>query len=69
MTANQMMDRLLTVEEVAGWLAVTPEWVQEMARSGEMPAVKLGRYWRFSREAVAAWLGERSQVQHARRSG
>jgi excisionase family DNA binding protein len=61
--------RLLTAEEVADWLAVTPTWVHEMARSGEIPAIKLGRYWRFSRSAIEDWLAERAQRTHGRRSG
>ena len=62
-------DRLLKVEEVADWLAVTPAWVHEMARTGEIPAIKLGRYWRFSRRSVQAWLTEREARTHTRRSG
>jgi excisionase family DNA binding protein len=63
------IDRLLDAEAVADWLSVTPAWVHEMARNGEMPAIKLGRYWRFSRQAIEAWLVERAQATHARRTG
>ena len=49
-------DRLLTAQQVAGWLNVSSAWVQEMARSGQIPAIKLGKYWRFSRDSVAAWI-------------
>lgn len=62
-------DRLLDAEQVADWLAVTPAWVHEMARNGEMPAIKLGRYWRFSRQAIETWLVERSQLRHERSAG
>jgi len=60
--------QLLTPNEVAEWLKVTPDWVKEMARDGEMPAMKLGRYWRFDRDAVADWLVERQQRTHTRRT-
>lgn len=58
----------MTPEEVADWLKVTPNWVKDMARDGEMPAMKLGRYWRFDRAAVAAWLEERQRRTHTRRT-
>lgn len=67
-TANQT-DRLLDAAEVAEWLNVTPAWVHEMARNGEMPAIRLGRYWRFSKQAIEDWLDDRSQVPYMRRSG
>jgi excisionase family DNA binding protein len=50
------MDRLLTAEEIAGRLGVTPQWVWSQARSGSIPHVRLGRYRRFRESAVEAWL-------------
>lgn len=49
-------ERLLTAEQVAGWLNVRTAWVQEMARLGQIPAIKLGKYWRFSRGSIASWI-------------
>ena len=37
------MDRLLTAEEIAEQLGVTPQWVWAQARAGLMPHVRLGR--------------------------
>ena len=37
----------VTAEEVADFLAVSEAWVAEQARAGDIPAIKLGRYWRF----------------------
>jgi excisionase family DNA binding protein len=59
----------MTAIEVAEWLQVTPEWVHEMARDGEIPSMKLGRYWRFERDAIAGWLVDRQQRTHTRRTG
>lgn len=64
-----MTARLMTAEEVATWLQVTPDWVHKMARTGEIPSMKLGRYRRFERDAVAAWIDERSARPRTRRSG
>lgn len=59
MSSNEVTDRLLDAYEVAGWLSVTPAWVHEMARSGDIPAIKLGKYWRFSRQSIEAWVKSR----------
>jgi excisionase family DNA binding protein len=49
-------DRLLTAGEVAELLAVPVSWVRESTRSGSMPCVPLGRYRRYDRQDVLAWL-------------
>lgn len=60
-----MTGRLLTADEVAELLAVPVSWVRESSRSGAMPCVRLGRYVRFEREAVEAWLAECRQPGRA----
>jgi excisionase family DNA binding protein len=54
---------LLTLDEVVAWLRVPRSWVYERTRKGQIPHVKLGKYLRFSRQAVAEWLGTRSRVE------
>lgn len=49
-------DRLLTAGEVAELLAVPVRWVREHTRSGHLPCVELGRYRRYRRDAVLAWI-------------
>jgi excisionase family DNA binding protein len=49
---------LLTAEEVAGILRMTKAWVYMQTRAGKIPHVSLGRYVRYRRSAVIAWLGE-----------
>ncbi len=57
-----MTERLLTAGEVAELLSVPESWVrQESRREDRIPHVRLGRYVRFEREAVLAWLeGQRA---------
>lgn len=55
---------VLTVEQVAAWLQVTPAWVRAHAngnRSPKLPAIKLGKHVRFRRADVEDFL-----VNHAR---
>ena len=51
-------DALLTAEQVALRLGVTPGWVYAGSRSGLIPTVTLGRYRRYRREAIDAWVRE-----------
>jgi excisionase family DNA binding protein len=48
-------ERVLTVEQVAELLQVTPGWVRASARNSRIPARKLGKYWRFDRKEVLHW--------------
>jgi excisionase family DNA binding protein len=51
-------DRLLDADDVAALLNVPTRWVREATRSGRIPHVRLGRYVRYDRGDVLAWLGE-----------
>jgi excisionase family DNA binding protein len=45
---------VLTIDEVADWLGMHRNSVHRAARSGRLPARRVGKEWRFLREAVAA---------------
>jgi excisionase family DNA binding protein len=46
--------RLWTPEDVARHLRVPETWVRRAARNGTLPAIKLGKYWRFNPNAINA---------------
>lgn len=47
---------LLIAAEVAELLRVTQAWVYAETRAGRLPHVRLGRYVRYRRGAITAWL-------------
>jgi excisionase family DNA binding protein len=47
---------LLTVDEVAKILRLQPETIRSMARRGDLPAIKLGRVWRFRSSSITQLL-------------
>jgi len=49
---------LLTAAEVGELLGVPATWVYDQARRGRIPTVTLGRYRRFRRQAIEAWIVE-----------
>jgi excisionase family DNA binding protein len=54
--ANEL--EILTPAQLAGLLQVDEEVVVELAEKRELPGRKVGKEWRFSREAILAWLAD-----------
>lgn len=50
------MDELLDIASVAGYLGVSERTVYKRVRSGELPALKVGRLWRIRAADLEAWL-------------
>jgi excisionase family DNA binding protein len=52
-----MMDEaFLTTEEVLEYLQVTQRTVYRLIKAGRIPAVRVGRQWRFRKQDVDRWL-------------
>ena len=51
---------LMTIEQVAQFLQLQPETVRTMARQGRIPALRVGRLWRFDRKQIEIWLAAQS---------
>ena len=51
--------RLLTPEEAAERLRVSPETIKKWCRSGRIRAVKVSVLWRLREEAVEAFIKDR----------
>lgn len=48
--------RLLDAEEAAWVLCTTPHWVLTAARAGQLPAVRVGRAYRFDADDLQVWI-------------
>jgi excisionase family DNA binding protein len=51
-------DQIMTVEEIATYLKLNKQTVMRMAARGDLPAVKVGRHWRFKKEHIDAVFDE-----------
>jgi excisionase family DNA binding protein len=58
-------ERLLTPEEVAAMFRTSRVSVIRQSRSGKIPAIKLGKVWRFRKSTINRWLTEREAVVDA----
>ncbi|HHE71173.1 MAG TPA: DNA-binding protein [Chloroflexi bacterium] len=51
-TGNEIM----TAQEVAQYLRLAEATVYKLAQAGEIPAVKVGRAWRFKKALIDEWF-------------
>jgi excisionase family DNA binding protein len=49
-------ENFLTTEEVLDYLKVNLRTVYRLIKAGKIPAVRIGRQWRFRRQDLDAWL-------------
>lgn len=50
--AQSRLASLLSIDDVAAYLRVSPRWVYEQVRTGRLPAMLIARSWRIRPEAV-----------------
>ena len=49
---------VLTIEELSAYLKVPKSTLYKLVREGKVPSQKVGRHWRFRKEAIDRWLDE-----------
>ena len=49
-------EQLLNSQEAAKLLGVHPKTLMLMARRGKIPAVRVGKFWRFRASALDSWV-------------
>ena len=54
---NQAGD-ILTIDELSVYLKIPKSSLYKLVRSGKVPCQKIGRHWRFRKEAIDRWLDE-----------
>ena len=53
---------VLNTQETAALLGVHVETVRRLARSGALPSFKVGKDWRFRRDALLQWIDEQQRM-------
>jgi excisionase family DNA binding protein len=51
-------DKIMTLEEVAEYLRLTPQTIYTWAQEKKIPAVKLGKEWRFKKSLIDKWFND-----------
>lgn len=66
--STQSQCELMTVQQVAELLQVPVSWVYGRLRKRSMeklPGYRLGKYWRFDKDEVLAWLAQQREGRKA----
>jgi len=53
-------EAVLTVDELAEYLKIPKSTLYKLAQEGRVPGQKVGRHWRFRKEAVDRWLDQKA---------
>ena len=49
---------VMTIQETSQYLRIPISSLYKLAQSGKIPCQKVGRHWRFRRQAIDRWLDE-----------
>jgi excisionase family DNA binding protein len=57
---------IMTIGETASYLRISISSLYKLAQEGRIPCQKVGRHWRFRREAIDRWLEQSKPPFHSR---
>ena len=50
---------VFTIEELAKYLKISKSTLYKLAQEGSIPGQKVGKHWRFHKDAIDQWLRQR----------
>lgn len=53
---RETLPDVMTFEEVMAYLRIPRSSLYKLAQEGKIPSQKVGRHWRFRRQAIHRWL-------------
>ena len=56
---DEKLGDVLTIEELSTYLKISKSTLYKLVREGRIPCQKIGRHWRFRKEAIDNWLEEK----------
>ncbi len=62
------MKEVMTVKQVAQYLQMDDHTVYKLARSSEIPSMKISGQWRFKKSVIDKWL-EKNSIENLARRG
>lgn len=54
---------VLTIDDLAEYLKISKSTLYKLAQEGAVPGQKVGRHWRFHRDAVDQWLRNETAIK------
>ena len=53
---------IMTVHDVAEYLRLSEAKVYKMANEGRVPALRIGKTWRFKKELIDEWIRRETEL-------
>jgi len=66
---KETLPDVMTFEEVMAYLRIPRSSLYKLAQEGKIPSQKVGRHWRFRRQAIDRWLEGAPVKQHSEAGG
>ena len=61
-------ERVLNIDELAQYLRIAKSSLYKLAQEGKVPGKKVGRHWRFRKQAIDSWLSnEKTSISRKHR--
>ena len=60
-------NEILTVNEVAGYLRLSPATIYRLVREKMIPGLRVGRAWRFRCDLIDQWMADQWQERTSRK--
>ena len=54
--AAKQHDEIMTIEQLAEYLKISTSTLYKQVHGGRLPGQKVGKRWRFHKEAIDEWL-------------
>ena len=54
---------VMKIDELATYLQVAKSTLYKLTQEGKVPGQKVGKHWRFHKDAIDDWLKQRSTVR------
>ncbi len=51
---------IMTVKQIAQYLQMDEHTIYRLARSGQIPAIKISGQWRFKKDVIDKWINDKS---------
>ena len=56
-------DEIMTMDELAEYLKISKSTLYKLATDNKLPGTKIGKRWRFHKDAIDAWVKHGLQPQ------
>jgi excisionase family DNA binding protein len=53
---------VMTIKDVAQYLRISEAKVYELARTGAIPALRIGKSWRFQKDLLKQWVRKSAEA-------